>query len=344
MDRILIPDGLIPYAMSEGENLFVPDYFVLRASADIGPLLISEFSNTTVEIAGEINGVHAVRLGPGASFEGQNFKVTETGSIFADIFGVYIRGHDSRITNEGLIQSEATALLVDAENSAGSTRIVNTGAIQGGAYSIYTKGIQAVHLDNQGLIASPRKAIELDDGADRVVNRGWIRGDINLGEGADFYDGRQGEIRGALFGGQDRDKMLGGAKTDILNGEEGDDSLTGGGGRDLLSGGSDADLFHFNAISDSGTTASKADHIIDFSASEDDKIILECIDANSRKSGDQDFRLIGSASFTGAVGELRATSRDGDLWLQGDVNGDRRTDFLIIIDDVASVRKSDFDL
>lgn len=64
--------------------------------------------------------------------------------------------------------------------------------------------------------------------------------------------------------------MIGGYGDDLLYGEAGADTLTGGNGADTLIGGTEADLYYFGS-SDMGVGVA-ADHIVDFSRTQGDKI------------------------------------------------------------------------
>jgi serralysin len=65
----------------------------------------------------------------------------------------------------------------------------------------------------------------------------------------------------------------------------------------------------------------------------EDTINLLGIDANSRLDGNQDFRWIDGASFTGQAGDLRFSNGI----LAGDVNGDRKADLEIALSGVTKV-------
>jgi VCBS repeat-containing protein len=137
-----------------------------------------------------------------------------------------------------------------------------------------------------------------------------------------------------IIGGDKGDYLIGNAGDDQLFGRGGNDTLVGGAGQDLLRGGSGLDIFRFVAVSDS--TVAAPDTIADFQMG--DKIDLSAIDANSLLEGNQAFKFIGGANFSGtsqapAAGELRA-SYDAvtKLWsVAGDIDGDGTADFLILV-------------
>ncbi|OQP85710.1 hypothetical protein BTR14_14685 [Rhizobium rhizosphaerae] len=135
------------------------------------------------------------------------------------------------------------------------------------------------------------------------------------------------------------DRLFGFGGHDKLFGKQGDDILSGGLGSDMLSGGRGSDTFLYKSRLESTTTA--PDRITDFQVRVD-HIDLSLIDSNSRKAGSQDFTWIGSKSFTGHAGELRAITRDGDTFIYADVNGDRKADMTIRLDDPLKLHGYDF--
>jgi Ca2+-binding RTX toxin-like protein len=96
------------------------------------------------------------------------------------------------------------------------------------------------------------------------------------------------------------------AGNDTLDGGAGNDVLIGGLGQDRLTGGAGADIFKFSLITESGTTATKADVIVDFVQGED-KIDLSDIDAFlATKNVNDTFIWQGTAAFSNTTqGEVR---------------------------------------
>ncbi len=113
----------------------------------------------------------------------------------------------------------------------------------------------------------------LEGGNDRDVLSGGNNADILLGgAGNDTLKGDAGTDqlfgatgRDALFGGFGADFLGGGVGHDVLNGQAGDDILNGGTGTNKLTGGSGADSFVFTGATDT---------VMDFDATEMDKIDL----------------------------------------------------------------------
>ena len=127
-----------------------------------------------------------------------------------------------------------------------------------------------------------------------------------------------------LFGGTGNDWMLAGSFNDILNGGAGNDIMDGGLGYDWAdyqdaTGGVKVDL----ALTAAGSTATGTDRILDFTASQADKIDvhgLALLAAN----------FIGSAGFSGIAGQMHTVDLGGTYRVGVDSNGDGRADGLVI--------------
>jgi serralysin len=163
---------------------------------------------------------------------------------------------------------------------------------------------------------------------------------ISSGGGNDVVAGGSGSD--TLFGNTGNDTLKGDAGNDTLRGEAGADKLYGGRGADKLYGGSGADAFIFKAVSDSTVSATGRDKIFDFKRSDNDRIDLKAIDANSKLGGDQAFKFIGVDAFHKKAGELRYEKKAGDIFVHGDTNGDGRADFTIVIDPIVALKSGDF--
>lgn len=121
------------------------------------------------------------------------------------------------------------------------------------------------------------------------------------------------------------------AGNDWLAGGGGSDVLIGGPGQDTMTGGVGADQFRLTNLADSSIDA--PDVIMDFTfgAGERDRISLTMIDANNLASGNQAFVYRGT-EFTGRAGDLRVQAQDDGAYIAaGDVDGDGRADFALVI-------------
>ena len=161
-------------------------------------------------------------------------------------------------------------------------------------------------------------------------------------EGRDNINGTGNSLANTLTGNAGRNTLDGGAGNDKLNGGAGNDRLCGGQGADKLSGGSGADTFVFKSIKETTVASSGRDTIFDFSRSQGDKIDLKAIDASTKSSANQSFDFIGDEKFHKKAGELRYETKAGNTYIHGDVNGDGKADFTIVLDRVIDLKASDF--
>lgn len=185
-----------------------------------------------------------------------------------------------------------------------------------------------------------------DGGADRLL--GGPGADTLLGSaGSDRLNGGAGHDR--LFGGshadllvgdEGRDRLEGGSGADRLMGGSGHDRLLGGEGPDRMWGGDGEDSFVFRTIADAPRAGDRGDVILDFQSGWD-RLDLSAIDADRSRAGDQDFDNGGNRSQAHAVWWVRSGD---DVILRGDVNGDGRADFAIILSHLSSLAESDITL
>lgn len=170
-----------------------------------------------------------------------------------------------------------------------------------------------------------------------TANLGLTAAQVTGGGGTDTFIAIENLIGGSgadkLTGNDAANTLDGGAGADTLVGGGGNDVLIGGAGKDLLTGGTGADSFVFRSGDFSGTTATTADEIVDFSHAQGDRIDLHFIDAiPGTASVDDAFTYIGAAAFGKHAGELRYVVTAGVGLLMGDLNGDGAADFAIRID------------
>ncbi|KQY14583.1 M10 family metallopeptidase [Rhizobium sp. Root482] len=145
-----------------------------------------------------------------------------------------------------------------------------------------------------------------------------------------------------LYGLEGDDYLLGGEGNDMVSGNVGKDRVYGGLGADDLYGGADADNFIFSKIGDSTASSTGRDTIFDFSGTAGDRIDLSRIDASTKTAGNQAFSFIGTGVFTGTAGELRYVKAASDTYVYGDVNGDKKIDIAIHLDDAMTLSKGYF--
>ena len=228
-----------------------------------------------------------------------------------------------------------TLFLADVQaHSIADGAIAERGLAQGG---------QLVLIAAPGATASPAvKSKTLGDVAKVVGSR---FGDTIVGDGhANVLKGGGGGDR--IDGGGGGDVIRGGSGRDLILGRDGNDRIVGGKGGDDMTGGAGSDTFVFGRIADTARKLGKADVIRDFAPGLD-RIHLGGIDAK-RGHGDQDFHWIGSHGFHHREGELRYAEKDRpgvdhDVRIvQGDIDGDGRADFRIVLTGLGALDKGDF--
>ncbi len=237
---------------------------------------------------------------------------------------------------------EAENVILGTGNDTLTTDTGQMGTINGGGGSdVVTLGKGGAEYINLGrdadevilsVLANKDLVVALN-GGERVLGSGKDSDTVNFSAFStkltiDLNGASTVKTGSGVFHIQSFENAIGGRGKDVLvaNGEA--NSLKGNGG---------ADLFVFRTAK-----AAADDTILDFSQSQKDRIALGAMDASTKASGDQDFKFIGSASFHKKAGELRFEKKGGDTLIQGDVNGDGKADFSIVIDASINLKTSDF--
>lgn len=203
-----------------------------------------------------------------------------------------------------------------------------------------------------------------DDLSDTIIDIGGTE-ILRTTVGADLQNYPDIEILGMvanaggrpLYGNGLDNQLSDGAGSNLLDGREGDDYLladlgndilVGGLGHDIMTGGDGSDRFDFRSADEIGLGEGNRDHVSDF-RQRADKLNLGLMDANSEHSGNQSFRFIGAAEFSGRVGELayhHATSSDQFSQpltiVAGDIDGDGNADFEIELRGTLTLHTVDF--
>ena len=144
-----------------------------------------------------------------------------------------------------------------------------------------------------------------------------------------------------LTGSGFNDTLTGSSAANLIMGGSGDDHITGVGKADVLWGGPGADTFIYLTTSDSTVAVGGQDQIMDFSHAEGDRVDLSAIDANTTTVGvDDAFTLV--SSFSKHPGELIQIAQSGAFLVEGDVNGDGKADFGILVHTAFALGAGDF--
>lgn len=212
---------------------------VLVASSDTTAIYAYDPS-TALWINGAVVGrTYALILGRLPTEGGHSITIEAGAEVGGFEAAIYAAGTGSRVKNAGTIWSEGTAIAI--EGSSGLSTVTSTITNEGRITSfsgIRNIGTDSVQLTNTGTIDSGSgwAYASLTDAADIIYNRGKIIGSIDLGSGADVYDGSKGTLTGAVLGRAGNDTLLGGNGADFFRGGDGNDSLKGGSGNDSLYG------------------------------------------------------------------------------------------------------------
>jgi hypothetical protein len=343
----------IPLDLGQGNNSFNNSGTALRnLTAGVGnDTLINSKALGMVDLGGGSNTVvnsgsmTGLAVGPGDDI------VTNTGTIGGSIFlfhgnDIYNGGNQAEHVLDG--EGADTYRLGGGDDFYfASTGVVDgIDFVDGGAGSdVYnTNGITGDVVINLDTIAHDLSDVGLSSPlyAASTATGAGVAGaakDTVLGfENVDAFTNGDGIIFGSavanrIVGGSGHDSILGFAGNDTLDGGIGNDRLHGGPGRDTLTGGSGIDGFFFTATNQSGPGGATRDTIADFTDGED-YIALSAIDANTKLAGDDSFNFIGvNVKFGGVAGELRAYFSGTGLMVEGDVNGDKKADFSILLQD-----------
>ena len=157
---------------------------------------------------------------------------------------VIVNSGDITVTDEtgGM---DSAGLFLDVSSRA---IVWNSGTISAD-YSIFviTRSVSSLSTDNLTVYNSGDLLgdIKTTSYGDTVVNEGLIVGSVELQGGDDLFDGRGGELTGAVDGGNGNDVLLTGVGAQTLSGGLGEDVLSGGAGTDILIGGEGSDSFRF---------------------------------------------------------------------------------------------------
>lgn len=339
-------------------------------ASEVNYAIVGYGSHHRATVYGNVSGVNGIVLGDSDSDTRNQIEIHEGARIFCTGLAIGTRGTSGRIVNHGEILNSEYGISVIGTKAANPTTqsvIINTGTVVANADAIVRDSFETTEtivLNNSGTITGTN-AYGYYGGInhiaiDRITNTGAMNGNIYLLGADDIYDGRKGRFDGDLFAGVGNDTILlgkdndtaygeagndrleGGAGKDYLNGDSGRDILIGGKGGDTLVGGGDGDVFVFTALSDSTVGKNGRDRISDFTRSQNDKIDLSGIDANTAISGDQTFAFIGAKGFSKKAGELRIENTSDGSVLYGDVNGDGKADFSIGFETNLALKAADF--
>lgn len=224
---------------------------------------------SSVNVAGVVSAAQGAGIIMGQDFAssgGSNsVTVASSGIVFGHSgSGVDLSDGSNKVLNDGFISSDVTGVVLGGDNN----RVVNSGTIMGGnsgvGFSAAT--ISSINtLENFGLISGQGNgsgnAVQSFTGADNVLNRGTLSGDVSLFGQNDLVDNLGGVITGTIRFGSGDDELIGGDQREKASGGSGADVMDFGGGRDFFIAGNDEE-----ASSDNGDDLDGGDGIDTYDA------------------------------------------------------------------------------
>lgn len=260
-----------------------------------------------------------------------------TGSIttggFQSSVAVKISGDNANFYNSGEIGAYSFLSFrqsVGVEFSGefkGASAFINDGTITGDTALLvrpYGNFAEKTFVNNGRMIG----VVDLGPESSRLINAGYVRGDVNLGEGADSYSGgAEGRTDGIVHGDGGNDTIVGGAANDSLAGDHGEDSLLGGAGDDFIRGGLGQDVLHGGAGFDTlAFDDAQTGVIVDFAAGSATGAGSDTIAGFEKALGGSRFDTLsggsGADTLMGAGGKDQLNGRDGGDWLEGGAQDD----------------------
>jgi hypothetical protein len=342
--------------LADGDNVYVAAGATVGAQTFIG--ISSDYGSHRVDVFGNVvGGYNGVSLGDSDS-HGSRLFLSAQGQIYGyENAGVLLQGYSHTFINKGYVYGDIYGVWFNAIDGNGVNVLNNAGTIESDETGVYNRQMStdqpALQLTNTGTITAATYSYRSDNTdvlIDIIVNKGTMIGKVMLGGGADSIDTSAGKVQGQINLGDGSDGAIGSSAADNIFGGTGNDSIVGGGGgdtiegytgRDTMTGGTGADKFVFKLITATGNTTGTADVITDFTHSQADKINLSAIDANINAANNQAFKFIGTAAFANA-GDLRYTVSGGHAYVSGDINGNGTADFMIRLNNTASLVAGDF--
>ncbi|WP_156379878.1 MULTISPECIES: calcium-binding protein [unclassified Rhizobium] len=203
--------------------------------------------------------------------KGKNAIVTNSGVLQAGADGILLTGAKGTLTNTKTIAVGGTALHVVADdaivNNRGSlagavgisvvgdhARGANSGTISASKGSaVDFTGADHASFNNSGVLsARSGVAFKSGDGQQSVTNTGTMKGDVLLGGGNDYFDGRGGTVLGKVAGGAGHDTyVIDNARTSLVEAKNAGNDL-------VISSVSYTLADNFEYLTLSGTAASNA--------------------------------------------------------------------------------------
>ena len=206
-----------------------------------------------------------------------DMRIVNSGTITSLLNGIYVQNSgDIQVINSGTILASSAGLTSSGFSLTDSVTLINTGLIQGLGFSISLQNLSASSAFGH-----------------RIVNKGELVGDVELGQGDDLFDTRLGETIGNVDLDAGDDTFLGSRFDDDVTGGTGNDFIATRDGDDLIDGGSGIDTI-LSGNGDDTILGGTGNDIINGGAGND--IIQGGDGADTINGGDGDDQILGQAS------------------------------------------------
>lgn len=208
-----------------------------------------------------------------------------------------------------------------------------------GANTTYAGGDDVYSLPLRSALGAGYSCIWDTGGVDSIVAGGRRASIIdlraatgNVEEGGGGFLSHVGGARGGftIAAGAVIENATGGGGADTIIGNDAANIITGGLRQDTMTGGGGGDTFVFTGLRDTGTTAARADIILDFNTAED-MIDFGLLDANARLAGVQDFIFLDGASAFTTAGQIISYASEGNTVVALNTDSDARAEALIVL-------------
>ncbi|KQS64068.1 hypothetical protein ASG39_12855 [Rhizobium sp. Leaf371] len=143
--------------------------------------------------------------GDGIVLSGAKGTVTSTKTIAVGGIAIHVIADDAIVNNRGSLTG-AVGISVDGDSARGA----NSGTISAskGSAVDFTKADQSSFNNSGVLSATSGITFKGGDGQQSVTNSGTLKGDVLLGGGNDYFDGRAGTVTGKVAGGTGNDTYV----------------------------------------------------------------------------------------------------------------------------------------
>ncbi|MDB5524822.1 MAG: hemolysin-type calcium-binding repeat family protein [Rhizobium sp.] len=195
----------------------------------------AQYHDNLVKVDGQITAISMASAGVALQGTGSSVIVGENATIDAwhgvELFGneqgvvnngilnvlgtgVYSQGPDNFVTNNGIITVHPSSAEDDVDGivADGQNTVLNSASgwidVTGNGITVQSVGDEVTEVHNFGSVIAGNLAFYGWAGNDKLVNRGFMEGDVQMGGGNDTFDGVGGSAQGAVMGGYGDDSYI----------------------------------------------------------------------------------------------------------------------------------------